>query len=80
MLGWISCHWLGYRHDPVRHPVSGFRCTRCGAVGSDLADLGYADSSRVDLVRRVYCRDRADLTRTSAWDTGEYRAVRRPTV
>jgi len=78
MLGWISCSWLGYRHDPVRQPIGGFRCARCGAVGGSLADLGFGDSAQVALVRKVYCRERGDLTRTSDFDTGEYRAVRAP--
>jgi hypothetical protein len=80
MLGWIQCQWLGYRHDPVRQLVGGFRCARCGAVGRDLAELGFTGSAQIELVRKVYCRERGDVTRTSAWDTGEYRAVRRPTV
>lgn len=80
MLGWIQCQVLGYRHEPIRHPLGGFRCARCGAVGSDLGDLGFEGSSQIAAVRRVYCRERGDLTQTSAWDTGEYRAVRRPAV
>lgn len=80
MLGWIQCQLLGYRHDPVRHPLGGFRCARCGAIGADFADLGYTGSAYIATVRRVYSRDRADLTRTSSWDTGQYRKVRRPTL
>jgi hypothetical protein len=32
---------LGEPHVPVRHPVGGFRCARCGKPAADLGGLGF---------------------------------------
>jgi hypothetical protein len=36
----LRCH-LGEPHLPVRQPLGGFRCARCGKPAADLEDLGF---------------------------------------
>jgi hypothetical protein len=39
-------------HDPVHHPLGGFRCSRCGKVGANLEQLGFEDEGYVTEVER----------------------------
>jgi hypothetical protein len=41
MLAWLRCWFVKQRHNPVRHPLGGFRCADCGATGVDLEDMGF---------------------------------------
>jgi hypothetical protein len=34
-------------HDPVHHPLGGFRCSRCGQFGATLEQLGFEDEGYV---------------------------------
>jgi hypothetical protein len=72
MLSWLRC-LLRSRHVPIRHPLGGFRCLDCGAVGADLDEMGFYGEGYLPPLRRVYSRDHGQLTRTSAWDTGRLR-------
>lgn len=48
---------LFYRyHDPIRNPLGGFRCSRCGFAEEDA--LGY-----VPLQRSIHDRDAKTITR-----------------
>ena len=40
MLGSLRCFFRN-RHEPVRHPLGGFRCAVCGTAGADLEDMGF---------------------------------------
>ena len=42
MWAWIHC-WMRSHHDPVRHPLGGFRCRDCGAMGLDLGEMGFRE-------------------------------------
>ena len=55
-------------HNPVRHPLGGFRCADCGFVGADLEEMGFSDGGYVLPVRRLFSRRRGELTRTMAWE------------
>ena len=39
-------------HDPVHHPLGGFRCSRCGTFGATLDQLGFEDEGYVSEVER----------------------------
>ena len=39
MIARLRCA-LRQHHQPRRHPLGGFRCVECGAVGADLEDMG----------------------------------------
>lgn len=68
MIARIRCLFRGVHAPLVRQPLGGFRCTACGIYGADLADLGYGiDAGYVSPVRRVFSRERHEVTRTSAW-------------
>jgi hypothetical protein len=43
----MRCTLGGEGHDPVRHPLGGFRCARCGKSGRDLAEFGFAGEGYV---------------------------------
>jgi len=58
-------------HNPVRHPLGGFRCVECGFVGADLGEMGFADGGYVLPMRRLFSRGRGELTRTMAWDPSQ---------
>lgn len=64
MLAWLRCLWRR-RHNPVRHPLGGFRCADCGAPGADLEAMGFEGSSRVPPLRRTFDRQNGVLTRAS---------------
>lgn len=44
---WMRCTLGGEGHDPVRHPLGGFRCARCGKSGRDLDAFGFAGEGYV---------------------------------
>jgi len=56
--------------DPVKAPVGGFKCSRCGAVGADISDfLGFqGESYNVHPVRGHFTRNKSEFTMSSAWD------------
>jgi hypothetical protein len=58
---------LRRRHNPVRHPLGGFRCADCGEAGADLEQMGF-DGGYVRPMRRVFSRERSEFTRTMSWD------------
>ena len=55
----LRCLWRG-RHNPVRHPLGGFRCLDCHRVGRDLGQMGF-DDSFVPPLRRIFSISAADL-------------------
>ena len=65
---WFKCFWRGY-HDPKRHPLGGFRCRDCRVVGTDMESMGF-EAGHVSLLRRVFSRNHAELTRTHRWEPG----------
>lgn len=68
MLARIRCAWRGVHRNAKRHPVGGFSCPDCLAVGESLDDMGYLGNGYVSPVRRLYSRDNGGtLTRTGAW-------------
>jgi hypothetical protein len=62
---WALIHcWLRSHHNPVRHPLGGFRCADCGTMGVDLRDMGFKELGSVGPNRRFASRDeRASWTR-----------------
>ena len=42
MFSWFHC-WLRSHHNPARHPLGGFRCLECGAMGLDLREMGFQE-------------------------------------
>jgi hypothetical protein len=67
MLAWFRC-LLRNRHNPVRHPLGGFKCVDCGEAGADLDQMGFAGGGYVLPMRRVFSRDRGEFVRTMNWD------------
>jgi hypothetical protein len=51
MLAWLRCLLVKQRHNPVRHPLGGFRCADCGATGADLEAMGFEGGGYVDVRR-----------------------------
>lgn len=39
-------------HNPVRQPLGGFRCSKCGRSGESLRDFGTVDSGYIKLTER----------------------------
>ena len=68
MLGTLRCFFRN-RHEPVRHPLGGFRCTVCGTAGTDLEQMGFKEGGYVSPVRRLYVREREQVGCTSTWDS-----------
>lgn len=64
----LRCLWRG-RHNPVRHPMGGFRCTDCHRVGVDLVQMGFRDFGTVPSVRRTFAMQSTETPR-SRWDSG----------
>jgi hypothetical protein len=60
LWGLVRCTLGGEGHDPVRHPLGGFRCARCGKSGRDLDAFGFAGEGYVSepLRRRLVHGDR----------------------
>jgi len=70
MLAWVRCLFRN-RHNPVRHPLGGFKCADCSEVGADLDDMGFAGGGYVPPVRRIFARGRgsaSEFTRTTSWE------------
>ena len=67
MIAWLRC-FVRNRHNPVRHPLGGFKCADCGEAGADLEQMGFADSGYVLPVRRLFSRDNREFTRTASWE------------
>ena len=67
MIARLRCFFRN-QHNPVRHPLGGFRCLECGHVGADLEEMGYVDGGYVMPVRRVFSRTRGEFTRTMSWE------------
>jgi hypothetical protein len=55
---WLKCELHYGSHDAVRHPLGGFKCTRCGESFDDLEDAGTMETGYVDANRRFYERGR----------------------
>jgi hypothetical protein len=62
MLARLRCFVRQY-HQPVRHPLGGFRCVECGAAGADLDEMGFPGSGWVAPTRRTYGRPDVDAGR-----------------
>jgi hypothetical protein len=63
MWAWLHC-WLRTHHNPVRHPLGGFRCQDCGAMGVDLKDMGFTELGSLSREGKRFSRDeRASWTR-----------------
>jgi hypothetical protein len=67
MIARLRCFFRS-QHNPVRHPLGGFKCLECGHVGADLEEMGYVDGGYVLPVRRVFSRTRGEFTRTMSWE------------
>ena len=67
MMAWFRC-FVRNHHNPTRHPLGGFRCADCGEAGADLDQMGFVGGGYVLPVRRIFSRDRGELTRTMAWE------------
>lgn len=67
MIAWFRC-FIRNHHNPVRHPLGGFKCADCGEAGADLEQMGFADSGYVLPVRRIFSRDKGEFTRTASWE------------
>ncbi len=52
LWGRMRCTLGGEGHDPVRHPLGGFRCARCGKSGGNLDDFGFAGEGYVSETAR----------------------------
>lgn len=61
----VQCWVKGRGHQPVRHPMGGFRCAICPATGADLEQMGFEGSSYVAHNRTTFGRGRGEgITRT----------------
>ena len=56
MMAWFHC-WLRSHHNPVRHPLGGFRCSDCGAMGVSLREMGFKELGYVATPRKRFLRD-----------------------
>jgi hypothetical protein len=74
MLAWLRCV-VRQHHRPSRHPLGGFRCVECGAVGADLEEMGFRGSGWVGPMRRTYSREHGEITRSASWDTGRHAVI-----
>lgn len=74
MLAWLRCI-VRQRHRPRRHPLGGFVCVECGAVGADLEEMGFPGSGWVQPLRRTYRREHGEITRASSWESGHHSIV-----
>jgi hypothetical protein len=66
MLAWLKC-FLRRRHDPVRHPLGGFKCAECGAAGADLEAMGFENGGWVPPIRRTFDRKHSVITISDGW-------------
>jgi hypothetical protein len=67
MINRLRC-LIRNHHVPSRHPLGGFRCLECGEPGADLDEMGYLGCGYVTPLRKIFSRDRGELTRTAAWE------------
>jgi len=66
LLKKVRCFWRG-RHEPVRHPLSGFSCA-CGHVSVDLSGMGFGlDAGYVSPMRHLQSIDGRSTVRTTDW-------------
>ena len=56
MFSWFHC-WLRSHHNPVRHPLGGFRCLDCGAMGLDLREMGFQELGSLPPSRKLMTGD-----------------------
>jgi hypothetical protein len=56
MFSRFQC-WLRSHHDPARHPLGGFRCRECGAMGLDLGEMGFQELGSLSRTRKLVMRD-----------------------
>ena len=56
MWAWFHC-WLRSHHNPARHPLGGFRCQDCGAMGIDLREMGFKELGGLARNRRFFAGD-----------------------
>lgn len=69
MIARIRC-LIRRHHDPLRHPLGGFRCRDCGVLGLDLGEMGFEDEGYVTPSRRPFTRfaeDGRPLRDRQAW-------------
>jgi hypothetical protein len=72
----IRCALRGH-HNPVKHPLGGFRCTECGAAGETLDDMGFEGGSYVGPLRRTFDRGPyGGLTRSEGYEAEAQREER----
>ena len=50
MIARFLCY-LRHHHNPVRHPLGGFKCSDCGEAGADLEQMGFEDGGYVVRLR-----------------------------
>ena len=67
MMAWFRC-LVRHHHNPVRHPLGGFKCADCGEAGADLDQMGFVGGGYVPPVRRIFSRDHCEFTRTMSWE------------
>lgn len=53
MIRWLICIIRYKHHDPKRHPLGGFRCSRCFIA---IANIGYVSIFRTQYNRRETTR------------------------
>ena len=66
ILSSMRCFFRG-RHNPVRHPLGGFKCSHCGWTARDLDDMGLHGHGYVSPVRQLYS-GRARDDRITRWE------------
>lgn len=67
MIARFLCY-LRDHHNPIRHPLGGFKCADCGEAGADFEQMGFPGGGYVTPTRRVFSRDRGEFTRTPSWE------------
>lgn len=67
-MRFFYCHFIRRRHEPKRHPLGGFRCSFCSEAGESLDEMGFEGQGYVPPIRRLYSRERNELTRTAHWE------------
>lgn len=69
MIARLTCWWNDRHSNPQRHPLGGYRCADCGTAGASLDDMDPLGAGYdVPKLRRVFDRDRYEITQTSAWE------------
>jgi len=70
MFASLRC-FLRKHHNPMRHPLGGFKCADCGAVAEDLEEMGLGHGY-VSPIRRLFS-GRARNDRVNRWEPPRYR-------